>query len=49
MYYILYLEALSGGPSWVFSINQSYSTISYQFNNNSQLLICAADQLEFAA
>ena len=23
MYYILYLEALSGGPSWVFSINQS--------------------------
>ena len=22
MYYILYLEALSGGPSWVFSINQ---------------------------
>ena len=23
MYYILYLEALSGGPSWVFSINHT--------------------------
>ena len=32
MYYILYLEALSGGPSWVFSINQSINHYIFHVN-----------------
>ena len=38
MYYILYLEALSGGPSWVFSI-KSISIFKVSKNLNIQKII----------